>query len=605
MLAGLDLAVFLVCLVAVMGVGLLAGGREQSSDEYYLASRSMPWWGVAGSVFGTNVSANHLVGMLGVGFSIGFAQSHFELGAVFALLALAYLLLPVFAGLRVHTLSEYLAGRYDERASLLYSVTTLLLIGAQMTALFYVGSRSMSLLLRESPLDLGYVGGVVAIAAITGVYTIVGGLRAVVWTDVIQSALLLASGILVAIATFAQPEIGGFAGLLENDAMLPRDEQRMRLYLPMDHPSLPWTGVFTGLIALHLSFWGTNQYIVQRTLAAKSETQARVGILVGGFLKLLVPFFSIAGGVAAAQLVQTRLTDVTVAPDEAFPVLMSLVIPAGGGLMGLIAAGLLGAILSTIDSMLNSAAALFAYDIYRKHWRPEAQDSDLVRLGRSVVVVLVSSAAFLAATTYDPSSTGNFFLQLSRQISYLTPGLMVTFFMGMFSVRATARGAVAAILAAPILGISFEWTYAWLVAGQSAPLFGHELNFMHRTFLTVIACVAVHAAVSRTGPHDDTTDAYLYTSVTGTSAAHLIRLVRWCCIYLAGNVFLAAAMVHEMVSPVAAGAAGSVFTLVIFAIYIRGDRTRSRDTEELPLRDDRLLAGLLTAAVTFVLFYFY
>ncbi len=605
MLAGLDLVVFLACLVAVMGIGLLAGGREQTADEYYLASRSMPWWGVAGSVFGTNVSANHLVGMLGVGFSIGFAQSHFELGAVFALLALAYLLLPVFAGLRVHTLSEYLARRYDERASLLYSGTTLLLIGAQMTALFYVGSRSMSLLLRDSALDLGYVGGVVALASITGVYTIIGGLRAVVWTDVIQSALLLASGILVAVATFAQPEIGGFSGLLESDAMLPRAEQRMHLYLPMSHPSLPWTGVFTGLIALHLSFWGTNQYIVQRTLAAKSQKQARVGILVGGFLKLLVPFFSIAGGVAAAQLFRARMEAVTVAPDEAFPVLMSLVIPSGGGLMGLIAAGLLGAILSTIDSMLNSAAALVSYDIYRKHWRPEAKDADLVRLGRWVVVVLVSGAALMAATTYDPASRGNFFLQLSRQISYLTPGLMVSFLMGMFSARATARGAAATILAAPVLGFFFEWAYVWIVGDMDAvPLFGRELNFMHRTFLTVLACVGVHAAVSRTGPRDSEASAYLYTAVTGTSPSHLRRILRWSAVYVAGNLALAAGLVRGAFSPGTAGAAGAVLTLGIFATYVWRERDGPMRTRHA-IFDDRLLAGLLTAAVTFVLFYFY
>lgn len=601
MLEGLDLLVFLVCLFAVMAIGLLAGGRRQTSDEYYLASRSMPWWGVAGSVFGTNVSANHLVGMLGVGFSIGFAQSHFELGAVFALLALAYLFLPVFAGLRVHTLSEYLAGRYDERASLLYSITTLLLIGAQMTALFYVGSRSMSLLLRGSVLDLGYGGGVVALAAITGIYTIVGGLRAVVWTDVIQSVLLLASGILVAFATFAQPEIGGFSGLLDNDAALPHAEQRMRLYLPPSHPSLPWTGVFTGLIALHLSFWGTNQYIVQRTLAAKSQAEARVGILVGGFLKLFVPFFSIAGGVAAAQLVRARMDSATVAPDEAFPVLMGLVLPVGVGWMGLVAAGLLGAILSTIDSMLNSAAALFAYDVYRKHWRPEAEDADLVRLGRWVVVVLVSGAALLAATTYDPASRGNFFLQLSRQISYLTPGLLVSFCLGMFWRGATARGAVAAIVAAPVLGFLFEWAYAWLVAdAEVLPVFGRELNFMHRTFLTVLACVGVHVIASRSGARDALGDAYLFTTVTGESQVHLVRLVRWSAVYLVGNGALAAGLYLGVLGPAVAGAAGALFTLGLFLTYV----CRERGGESGILVDDRLLAGLLTAAVTFVLFYF-
>lgn len=603
MLAGADLVVFLACLALVMGIGLLAGaGRgEQDSEEYFLASRSMPWWGVAGSIFGTNVSANHLVGMLGVGFSIGFAQSHFELGAVFALLVLAYLLLPVFTRLRVHTLSEYLAQRYDERASLLYSISTLLMIAAQMTALFYVGSRSMSLLLRDSALDPGYAGGVFALAAITGLYTIVGGMRAVVWTDVIQSCLLLASGVVVAVATFLQPEIGGFAGLLENDAALPRDAQRMRLYLPADHPSLPWTGVFTGLIAMHLSFWCTNQYIVQRTLAARSEQQARVGILAGGFLKLFVPFFSIAGGVAAAQLVGARMDAASVAPDEAFPVLMSLVIPGGYGLMGLIAAGLLGAILSTVDSMLNSAAALFAYDIYRKHIRREATDAQVVRLGRIVVVVLVSISAVLATMAWDPNSRGNFFLRLSRQISYLTPGLTVAFFLGIFWRRATARSAVAAILASPVLGLLLEWGYAAWFADAVDPTFGHELNFMHRTFLVLLGCLGVQWWMSRRARPPEATADLLFLSLTKTSPAELRRICGLALAWFGAVGGLALAVGFLDLSTSLAGAAAAVFTFLLFL----GHAARHRAADLPWWQDDRLLAGILTALVTGVLFFFW
>ena len=255
--------------------------------------------------------------------------------------------------------------------------------------------------------------------------------------------------------------------------------------------------------------------------------------------------------------------------------------------------------------MLNSAAALFAYDIYRKHWKPQADDADLVRLGRWVVVVLVSGAALLAATTYDPASSGNFFLRLSRQISYLTPGLMVSFLMGMFSARATARGAVAAILAGPVLGFSFEWAYAWGVEGMAtAPLFGRELNFMHRTFLTVLACVGVHAAVSRTEPRDPKASAYLFTSVTGTSPSHLVRLAQWGGAYLVGTIALAVGLVRGALSPLGAGAAGAVLTLVIFATYVWRAR-EDAPSEGHAMLDDRLLAGLLTASVTFVLFYFY
>lgn len=604
MLGGLDLVVFLGSLILVMAVGLAAGRREESARDYFLAGRSLPWWAVAGSIFATNVSAHHLIGMLGIGFSIGFAQSHYELGAVFALLVLGYLLLPVYSSLRIYTLSEYLARRYDEVSALLYTVVTLLLIVVQMTALFYIGSRSMNLLLRDGPLELGYVGGIAALAFITGAYTIFGGLKAVVWTDVLQSVLLLAAGILVAVLTFSQEEIGGFSGLLARDAALAESEQRMHLYLPASHPDLPWTGAFTGLIALHLSFWGTNQYIVQRTLAAKSLRHARLGILAGGFLKLFVPFFSIAGGVAAAHLFRARMQSVSVAPDEAFPILMGLVVPAGYGLIGLVAAGVLGAILSTIDSMMNSAATLAVFDLYKKHVDPSAGDERLVRVGRYVVVAVVVVAASMAALTYDPESRANFFLVLSRRISYLTPGLLVAFLAGMFSPRATARGAVAAIVLAPVFGVLAEWCYSlWVPGSALASTLGDRLNFLHRTFVAVLACAAVQAVVSRTQSPDPRAQAYLFNQCAGVEAGHLARLARFFAAFSVGNGALALGLGLDLLSPPAAGSAGAALTMALFVFYTLRARLRERSSHGL-VRDDRLLAGFVSAAATFLLFIF-
>ncbi len=604
MLNGLDLVVFLALLAAVMGTGLAAGRRTSTAEEYFLAGRELRWWWVAGSMFGTNVSANHLVGMLGVGFSIGFAQSHFEIGAVFALLALAYGLLPVYAKLRVFTLSEYLGSRYDERVALIYSVTNLLLITVQLTALFYIGSRSMTLLLRESAFAPGYVGSVWIMAAITCLYTLLGGLRAVVWTDAIQSVLLLIAGIIVAIATFSQPEIGGWSGLLALEDALPESERRMRLYLPSNDPDLPWTGVFTGLMIMHLSFWGTNQTIVQRALAARDLAEARRGILAGGLLKLSVPFFSIAGGVAAAHLFRARLADPAVAPDEAFPVLMALVLPAGLGLMGWVAAGLLGAILSTIDSNLNSASTLACVDLYRKHLRPDATEAEQVRFGRLVVVGLVTLAAALAATTYDPNSRGNFFLEVSRRISYLTPGLLVAFVMGMLSARATARGAIAAVVAAPLLSVGFDWGYELLAVSDSvASMFGEHLNFMHRTFLVAVSCVGVQFGVDRSRSDAVPAKDAAPWSAAGQHRGTLEAIALRAGIYVAGCLGLGVAATSSTLDSAAAGALGALFSVSLFAEYVMRER-RAGTSDRSFLVDDRLLAGALVGGATFVLLYF-
>ena len=388
--------------------------------------------------------------MLGIGFSIGFAQSHFELGAIAALMLLAYGFLPIYRKLGLFTLSEYLGRRYDDRSRTLYSVILLVVALVQLTAAFYIGSRSLGLLLYGTVLEIGYVAGVVALALITGAYTIVGGLKAVIYTDVIQSVLLLLSGILIAVLTFAQPEVGGWAGMREHDLARSLADQKMHLYLPSGHPDLPWSGALTGLLILHCFYWSTNQTIVQRALAARSDWDARTGIVVAGFLKLTIPFFAIAGGVAAAQLFEMRMPERVIDPDAATPELIRLVVPMGFGLVGLVMAGLIGAILSSIDSLVNSASTLVTFDLYKKYVRPQATDAECLRVGKWVLAGLLSVSAVLALVTYDPAGAGNFFLRVSSQAGHFTPGLVVAFAFGMFWPGATARGSAVSISLAPV-----------------------------------------------------------------------------------------------------------------------------------------------------------
>jgi SSS family solute:Na+ symporter len=215
----LDIAVFMLMLVGVMAVGLVASRGESTIDDYFLASRGTRWWGVAGSIFGSNVSANHLVGMMGIGFTIGFAQSHFELGAIAGLMLLAYGFLPVYRKLRLYTLSEYLGQRYGESSRALYAlIMIVIMVFVQMVPGLYIGSRSMVHLLgTEAGGEIAmtpYVIGVVGLAVLAAVYTIVGGLKAVIWTDVVQSVLLLAAGLTVSWLVFTHPDVGGWSGMI-------------------------------------------------------------------------------------------------------------------------------------------------------------------------------------------------------------------------------------------------------------------------------------------------------------------------------------------------------------------------------------------------------
>ena len=334
---------------------------------------------------------------------------------------LCYCFLPVYRKLNIYTLSDYLSRRYDDKSRVAYSVIMVLIITmVMMLPAFYIGSRSVNFLLVDQAhinevlkasadgvaqtvqIDKTYyIYGVLIMALVTGVYTIVGGLKAVIVTDVLQSVLMLAGALIVAWFTFNSVEIGGWDGMRALDA---KGKDLVHLYLPSDHPQRPWTGMLSGLMVLHFYYWGANQFIVQRALAAKTDKEARVGIITAGFVKLLIPFISIGTGIAAYYVFAERMPGVAVDGDTAFPLLLrEVVAPAGiAGLVGLVAAGLIGAILSSVDSMMNSAATLITFDFYKRFVNPEATDKQLIRMGRVLIGVMVIGCALLTIVVFDP-----------------------------------------------------------------------------------------------------------------------------------------------------------------------------------------------------------
>ncbi|SVB32955.1 uncharacterized protein METZ01_LOCUS185809, partial [marine metagenome] len=462
-LTTLDFVVFFGSLLGVMALGLWAGRNESSTKDYFLAGRNVRWWGVAGSIFGSNISANHMVGMMGVGFTLGFAESHFEITAIAGLLLLCYCFLPVYRKLNIYTLSDYLSRRYDDKSRVAYSVIMVLIITmVMMLPAFYIGSRSVNFLLVDQEhinevlrasaggeaqtiqIDKTYyILGVLIMALVTGVYTIVGGLKAVIVTDVLQSVLMLAGALIVAWFTYG--EVGGWAGMRALDA---EGKDLVHLYLPSDHPQRPWSGMLSGLMVLHFYYWGANQFIVQRALAAKSDKEARVGIITAGFVKLLIPFISIGTGIAAYYVFAERMPGVQVDGDTAFPLLLrEVVAPAGiAGLVGLVAAGLIGAILSSVDSMMNSAATLITFDFYKRFVNPQASDKQLIRMGRVLIGVMVVGCALLTIIVFDPNTKQLFFTYVASHQSKLVGGVVVAFAVGMLWKGATAAGGFASII---------------------------------------------------------------------------------------------------------------------------------------------------------------
>jgi SSS family solute:Na+ symporter len=496
LLTGMDSIVFIACVGALIFSGIRRSAKRAASG-YFMADRQLPWWSVACSIYGTNVSLSQIIGMLGIGYSIGFAQSHYELLAIPMILLLCHVFIPAYRKKQAFTLSEFLGDRYNETARFLYTIIIISVIIILLVGGLYIGSRQLGLLLSGTFFQPGYFQGIVLIACIACLLVFYGGMHAVVRAENIITVLMVLAVITVGVCTLMQPEIGGFSGLLELDASA-RGMNKMKLYLPSDHPDLPWTGVFSGLLVLHGFFWTTNQFEVQRVLAARSDRDAQLGAIAAGFLKLTIPFFSISAGVAAAYLFKYKYGMTDVKPDDAFVYLMEQVVPKGYGLMGLILAGFLGAIFSSIYSMLNSLSTITAIDVYKRYVDGNASDTRLVAIGKISVVIACLIGVSLAWWSFSPTSEGNFFLTLSKNTSYLKPGIVSAFFLGVLWKRTHPLSAGIAILAAPVLSVVIELVYDhWLgPLPQWRAVLGEQLNFMHRVFVVFTCCVLIQVVVS-------------------------------------------------------------------------------------------------------------
>ena len=711
LLSTTDLVIFFGSLVAVMSFGLLAGRKEDSSEDYFLAGKKTRWWGVAGSIFGSNVSANHIAGMMGVGYIVGFAQSQFEITAIAGLLLLCYGFLPVYRKMNVFTLSEYLGRRYDDRSRLSFAVImVVIMVVVQMVPGFYFGSRSVNRLLQGdtgskataeavvdaegslseikiqnegrkyaktpeviikgdgggkaqaqiddqgrvisvtliesgsgydadkppsimlkggnernekiSPGDVDpthYQIGILVMALVTGAYVILGGLRAVIITDVIQSVLMLVGGLIVAFVVFNLPEVGGWSGMRAMDAAAPPDAQKMHLYEPSDHPTLPWTGMLSGLMVLHFFYWGTNQFIVQRALSARSDKEARIGIITAGFFKLLIPFFSIGTGIAAFYLF--KKSNMIVASDDVFITLLTeYVKPIGYGVLGLVAAGLIGAILSTVDSMLNSAATIITFDVYKKYVNPEADDRKLVWVGRVWIAIFIVVAGFVSIAIMDPNSKSPFFIYVAANQMKLVSGLVVAFLVGMFWKRATGSGGIAAILS----GIFFSFAFAPIaIDGQPLwpslyeltlaksdfilGLFGPKLNFFHAAFLASIIALILNVFVSLQTQPDEEKGKFTWTELGGHDPSTLKRAGMKVLLTLGLYAVLGLTMVGGWATPLVAGLVAAVWTWFAFAEIAFAAVMRSH-VEGRPISifsEDRFWAGLLAGLAIFMMYYYY
>lgn len=445
----IDIAVFAAYCVIILAIGLAAsrrgGGATADANGYFLAGRGLAWWVIGASIIASNISAEQFIGMSGSGYAIGLGMATYEWIAAIGLVIVAKFFIPIFLKMRVFTMPEFLERRYDRRVKTVMAVFWLFVfVFVNLTSVLYLGALTIS-----QVTGLPLVWGVAGLACFAGVYAVYGGLRSVALTDVIQVVFLIGGGL---VTTYVVLDLlGGGAGAAAGmEQLYARAGDKLHLILKpgdpgyMDLPGL--SVIFGGLWISNLYYWGCNQYVIQRALAAKSVREAQDGMAFAGFIKLFVPLLVVIPGIAVYAL-GVRLGK----PDEAYPWILANVLPAG--VRGVAFAALTAAVVSSLASMTNSVSTIFTMDIYKTCLRPGASQRRLVGVGRAA-----SLAALAIAVAVAPALSGldQAFQYIQEFTGFVSPGALAIFLAGFFYRRATARGALAAAVATFALSVAFK-----------------------------------------------------------------------------------------------------------------------------------------------------
>src|SRR5882762_5136027 len=478
-LSTLDLAIVAIYAIFIFALAQWVSREkdqhQKSAQDYFLASRALPWWAIGTSLIAANISAEQIIGMSGSGYVIGLGIASYEWMSALTLIIVGKYFLPVFLTNRIYTMPEFLQKRFSPGVRTVMAIFWLgVYVFVNLTAILWLGATAV-----HTVAGIDVQTALVALAVFAGAYALYGGLKAVALTDIVQVSLLVLGGLIISYRALdtVSDHHGVIAGFLELTARFP---ERFRMILPSTNPhykDLPGLSVLLGgLWVMNISYWGFNQYIIQRALAAKSTREAQKGIVLAAFLKLLMPVIIVLPGIAAVALAPDLAR-----ADEAYPHLMAM-LPTG--LTGLVFAALIAAIVASMGSKINSIATIFTMDIYRP-LRPQASQRHLVLIGRCTAAV----ALLIAIVTARPL-LGRFdqaFQYIQEFTGFFTPGICVIFLLGMFWERTTATAALVAAIASAVLSTVLK--FAW-----------PALPFMDRVGVVFLACMGIAIVLSLMQP---------------------------------------------------------------------------------------------------------
>mgnify|MGYP001194535028 FL=1 len=498
----LDYAIFVGYAILILGVGLWMSrdkkGQQKTAEDYFLASKSLPWWAIGASLIAANISAEQFIGMSGSGFASGLAIASYEWMAALTLIIVGKYFLPIFIEKGIYTIPEFVEKRYSTNLKTILAVFWIgLYVFVNLTTVLYLGALAL-----ETILGIPLIYGVIGLALFAAAYSLYGGLSAVAWTDVIQVVFLILGGI---ITTYLALNIvsggeGFISGLKTVYHAVP---ERFAMILKPENPeyvNLPGIGVLVGgMWVANLYYWGFNQYIIQRTLAAKSLKEAQKGILFAAFLKLIIPLIVVIPGIAAYVIINdpnimASLGDLALqntpsadATDKAYPWLLQL-LPVG--LKGLAFAALTAAIVSSLASMLNSTSTIFTMDIYKQYIGRDSSDKTIVSVGRISAAVALLIAVFIAPLLQN---LGQAFQFIQEYTGVVSPGILAVFLLGLFWKQTSNRGAIVGALASIPVAMYFKVA----PKGWSNSTLFVDVPFMDQMGYTVLITMLIIIVVSK------------------------------------------------------------------------------------------------------------
>jgi SSS family solute:Na+ symporter len=464
-----DVVIFVTFYGTVLALSLFKSRDRKNSADYFLGGRQLSWWLIGISIVAANISTEQFVGMAGqAAGNVGLAVSAWQLTGAIGIVVIAFSLLPRFLRAGIYTMPEYLEYRYSAAArAIMSALTVVIYVLVTIAAVLYSGAAAL-----ETIFGLRLATAVALLAGIALLYTVWGGLLAAVWADLLQGTALLVGGL--ATLWLGLEAAGGATVFFRQNA------DRLHMFLPSDHPELPWTVLIGGMWIPIFYYCGLNQFIVQRVLAARSLEQGQLGLVFAAALWLLVPFAIVMPGIVAQQLYPDRLERL----DQAYPTLIRELVP--NGLRGFIFAALAGAVISTLASVLNAASTIFTMDIYQRHLRPQANEHHLVTVGRITTALFLAVGSIVALS---PLLQGGVFKFIQEFQGYISPGIVAAFLFGIIVTRApSAAGIAALVLSAPIYGI-LQWGWP-------------AVPYLHRMLITFGVLLITMGAITWLRPLD-------------------------------------------------------------------------------------------------------